>query len=203
MDLQKIAEPIVNIALAVRWEMERIGEHHSCILTSAVLTDVLQRKGQPNAFTSTVRAQILNPSFTKWVKQFGFPTDPASQEKCDQAGGRLIGLGSGKPKEMPKGVWAGHACVIIPGLFGDKHAMSDVTITQACKSDWGVELPPLFVRVSEEFVRGEKEFKGDVNGCLVIYKAFPDDHEFEIGPLWTDKGRITAIADKVISSLNS
>jgi hypothetical protein len=79
--------------------------------------------------------------------------------------------------------------------------MYDLTITQASKPDWQIEMRPLIVVVSEAFVRGEKEFNADVNGCLVIYKAFPADRAFEKSPLWTDKGRISALAKGVMAKL--
>ena len=58
MDLQQVADPIREISMAVRSELHRIGEEHSCIFASAVLTEVLHRKGYNEAYPLTVRALI-------------------------------------------------------------------------------------------------------------------------------------------------
>lgn len=197
MNLQQAAEAISDTGMAVRLELERIGEHHSCIFAGAVLTEVLHRRGYPAAYALTVRAQIFNPVLTAWVKEHGFPSDPDSQDRCDAAGGRMIGLGVGPVGSLPPGRWAGHLVVTVPNLFGDRHAISDITITQACKPDWGIEFPTILFRVPDTFLTGETEFKAAANGSLIVYKAFPEDRSYDKSTHWTDRVRWLAVADRV------
>jgi hypothetical protein len=112
-----------------------------------------------------------------------------------------VGLGTGSAENTLDGNWPGHVAVIVPGVFGDRHAMSDMTITQAEKVDWQIHLQPLIAPVSDAFVTGDKEFKPEVNGCLIVYKAFPADRDFEGSVLWTDRKRIAVVADRVMARL--
>lgn len=201
MNLQQAAEVISNISQGVRAELERISEHHSCIFGGAVLTEVFRRMGYSTAYPLTVRATILNPALAAWVKANGFPRDPESQDRCEAAGGRMIGLGIGPTEAMPVGRWAGHLVVVVPNLFGDRHAISDITITQACKPDWGIDFLPILLRVPDTFVKGQTEFKAPANGSLIVYMAFPDDHSYEGSSHWTDRDRWASAADRVVASL--
>ena len=72
---------------------------------------------------------------------------------------------------------------------------------QANKPDWHIELQPVIVPVPEAFVRGEREFKPERNGCMIVYKAFPQDREFEKSVLWTHIGGLEVLAGRVVSKL--
>ncbi len=68
MDTQTALNTIGPITIAVREEMIRLEEQHSCILTSAILTEVLHRKGYSSAYTLRVRARIANRAFVEFVE---------------------------------------------------------------------------------------------------------------------------------------
>lgn len=191
-------QQIGALSMAVHDEMMQIGELHSCVLTAATLVEVLRRNGFRSAYALTVRAHIFNPTYPDWIKQRGFPKDQATLERCEAAGGASIGLGTGTAENTRDGHWPGYVAVIVPGAFGDRHAMSDMTITQADKLDWKIRLQPLILRVPEDFVVGDREFKPEVNGCLIVYKAFPTDRDFEKSVLWSDKDRLSIVADRVM-----
>jgi hypothetical protein len=58
--------------------------------------------------------------------------------------------------------------VVAPNVFDDRHALCDLTVTQAHKPEWGIHVSPMIVRVPESFVKGQTEFKAAANGSLVI-----------------------------------
>src|SRR5262249_33605690 len=125
------ASRVGDVNLAVHDELGRIGEQHSCIFASAVLVEVLHRVGYPAVHPLTVRALIFNREFVEWEKVYGRPTDPVDLARCQAAGGRMIGLGAGPAEAAPPGRWAGHLAVVLLNLFGDRHGLSDITVTQA------------------------------------------------------------------------
>ena len=190
-----------DIGQATREELEALGAQHSCIFASAVLVEVLRKRGFSGAQALTVHARVLNPPFTAWVKARGYPKNPTELAECEAQGGAIVGLGGKLDESLLADQWPGHAVVITPGAFGDRHALLDVTITQANKQEWGIELPPLLARVGDEFVRGEKEFKADVNSSLVVYKALPDDGSYQASVLWTDTSRWKSAAERAIAAL--
>ena len=194
-------QPYDAIAVAVNTELERIGEHHSCIFAAAVLTEVSHRLGYPTAYPLTVGAQILNPAMVAWTAIYGCPTDPDSEGKCKAAGGEFVGLGTAPAEAMPPGIWAGHLVVVIPNLFGDSHAICDLTITQANNPGLGINLNPLFFAAPDTFVTGQTEFHKEVNGCLVLYMAFPQNESYVVTPNWTNKPGWLGVADHVIKGL--
>ncbi len=201
MDTQPTLNTIGPIMMAVQEEMIRLEEQHSCILTSAILTDVLHRKGYPSAYTLRVRVRIVNRAFVEYVQRHGPANTAEAEEKCEAAGGVMIGLGEGPAEAMPEGRWPGHTVVIIPGVSSDGHLMSDATITQANRSEAKIELPPFVAAVQDAFVRGERPFRKEINGCLLSYTALPGDREHEGTELWTSRAGIARVADMVMGRL--
>jgi hypothetical protein len=194
-------QPCDAIAVAVNTELERIGEHHSCIFAAAVLTEVLHRMGYPAAYPLTVGAHILNPAYVAWTVKYGCPSDPDSESKCQAEGGEHIGLGTASTEAMPPGVWAGHLVVVIPNLFGDCHAVCDLTITQVNKHGSGINLMPRYFAAPDTFVTGQTEFHKEVNGSLILYMAFPQNHSYIGTPNWMNRLRWIFVADHVIKYL--
>ncbi len=194
MSLEMAAKSVIDISIAVLEELELIGEQRSCILAAAAATEVLHRKGYEAAYTLTVGATIYNPIFTAWVKQNGFPKDQTTLDRCEAAGGAQVCIGTNKPKDI-------HVAVIIPGVFGERHAMSDVTITQANHPEWKIELKPVIAPVTEKFVRGEVKFRPELNGCTIAYEAFPQDREFEKSVLWTHKEALAVLVSRMLRRL--
>jgi len=114
----------------------------------------------------------------------------------------------GLPSDRRSGVWfisadrwAGHLAVIIPNHFGDRHALCDLTIGQVNRADWEVDLPPMCLRVSDDFVAGRRPFKTVVKGSLVTYEAFPEDHSYSKGSDWLEMEGLDETTSNVISRL--
>lgn len=199
MTAQETTNHLGPIVMGTVNELTRIGEHHSCIFAGAVLTRVLHRKGFPKAYPMTVRAFILNPRLYEWVKINGFDFNGREKEWI-ALGGMGISLSAGRKEDTPDLKWLGHLAVILPNFFDDRHAMLDLTVTQADQPQWGVILRPTVVRVPDSFVKGEAEFKAAANGSLVIYKGFPDDHRYTETNLWKEQSRYDGIADRIVTA---
>ena len=108
----------------------------------------------------------------------------------------MVAIGAGGAVSTDK-QWAGHLVVVLPQFFDDRHAFCDLTVTQASKQEWGINLMPVFVRVPTTFVTGETEFQAPVNGSLIIYKAFPKDKSFEAASVWKN----TAYQDLAVKNI--
>ena len=166
MDTQTALRTIGLIMEAVRDEMIRLEEQHSCILTSAILTEVLHRKCYRSAYTLRVRVRIANRAFKDYVQRYGPPNTPDAMARCDAAGAAVIGLGEGPVEAMPEGRWPGHTVVIIPDVISDGHLMADATISQVNRPNLQIELPPFVAIVRDAFVKGERPFREELDGCL-------------------------------------
>ena len=200
MDTHTALNTIGPIMMAVRKEMIWLGEQHSCILTSAVLTEVLRGHGYPNAYALRVRVTILNRQMTEFIKKFGPPSTPDSMGRCEAAGGVMAKLGE-PGAALPEDRWPGHAEVKIPGLVSDGAILSDPTITQVNGHDLGFDLPPFLATVSQAFLAGQKKFGREVGGCQLIYTAFPGDLEHEATGLWRSRDGIVRVAEMVTATL--
>ena len=202
MDVQQKVNLINSIARATDQELEHLGEKHSCIYASAVLLEVLKVKGFADAYPLTVKPVVLNPPFVERLKTQPFPDDPETQAKWAQDGCCMINIGGGNAVSTDR-QWAGHLVVTLPNFFDDRHAICDLTITQASKPEWGINLVPTFVRVPASFVNGETEFKAPVNGSFIVYKAFPEDHSFESASVWTNQTYRDLAVKNILARLNA
>ena len=176
-EMQKAISEIIPVILD---ELYKCKIQHHCIQASALLTKVLHEAGISKAYPLTVGALLYNEAFQRFVDTHGFPHDEASGKACDDAGGLTICLGKGAP-EVPEGYWPGHLVVIVPNAFGEKHALLDPTITQVNRPEFGIELQPLCLKVTEDFVLGNRVAKDEINKTLLGYTAYPDDESYNDG----------------------
>jgi hypothetical protein len=153
------------------------GFQHHCIEGAALLTKALQKVGISGTQQLTVGVRIVNSAYLQYVRQHGVPRDEASKAAFNASGAAAVLLGKEAP-EVPEGYWPGHLVVIVPGVFGEKHALLDPTITQANKPGFGLNLQPLCLMVSDDFVCGRKPASFEVNGSLLRYMADPEDHTY-------------------------
>jgi hypothetical protein len=79
--------------------------------------------------------------------------------------------------------------------------MLDLTIQQVNKQGAGLDVPALFLPVSDEFVRGGRSHEQEVNGSLVIYKAFPKDLGFQTSEIWAIRSKTTWFVDKIVAKI--
>jgi hypothetical protein len=200
VDPKKVMQDLCRMVGPVCEELEHAGEGRSCIFAAAVLLRVLRHKGYTAAYPLTARAIIYNPKSVERLRRWeAHPTDPAAQREWLTDGCRWLGLGVGT-NAPPPGHWLGHLVVVLPNLFGDRHAVCDLTLAQASKPEWGIELGPACIRVPDTFTKGATEFKASFNGSLVVYLAFPDDRSYEATQAWTNNALCQSVAARVLSA---
>jgi len=174
-EIQRILGSAVPVVLE---ELRDYGFEGHCIEASSLLMKVLHGLGLTNSYRLTVGVRLINEALRLYVAEHGMPHDEATGKACDDAGGATVILGRDAP-EVPEGTWKGHLTVIVPNAFGPKHALLDPTITQANWPEYGIEVPPLCLKVTDDFLSGEREAKFDICETLLIYSAYPDDVTYE------------------------
>ena len=195
----------VQIALSaiVPETVRMLAEHgfqSHCIEGAALLTKVLRKVSISGTQHLTVGVKILNPAYREFVKRHGVPQNEASKTAFNDSGAAAVVLGK-DAAEVPEGNWPGHLVVIVPGAFGEKHALLDPTITQADKPDWGIHLKPLCLAVSDDFVSGRRPAEFEVNGSLLRYTSYPDDHSYGDWSHFMAREDIDRAASEVVSRL--
>jgi hypothetical protein len=148
-----------------------------------------------------VGVQIWNRAYRDWLDQHGDPEgNPAEVAACNATGAIRIFVGRG-PEEVDEDKWAGHLGVVVPDAFGQRHALLDLTIVQANRPNFGVVLQPMCLKVTDEFLSGQKPFIGEFNSCLFAYAALPDDHSYKESPAWTVTEGLDGAAHAVLRRL--
>jgi len=184
MDWQKLVQSIIQ-------ELDRAGEANSCIMASSVLLRVLHLKGIQGAYPLAVKLRILNPKFTTRLEREPFRNTPEIMNEWNADGCAMVAIGYEK---SPSDQWPSHLVVVIPKALKGKDAICDLTITQANKPEWDIQLGQILVGVRESFINGAEDFGVINNRCRIIYRAFPDDISFKQTPVWKEK----LIRDKIV-----
>jgi len=179
-------------------ELNRASEGHSCIMAAAVLLDVLRARGIKGAYPLTVKPRIFNPRFTERLNSEPFPHTPEQLSRWDADGCHLVGIGHG---EGSSSQWPAHLVVVIPNALKGKDAVCDLTITQANVPDWNIVLGAVLVGVRESFVKGTEDFGVTINGCRIVYRAFPEDQSFKQTQIWKSRMKRDLIVKRVLKSL--
>lgn len=191
MDLQRLI-------FAVWDELHKASEGHSCIMAAAVLLDVLRAKGVRDAYPLTVKPRIFNPAATERLSREPMPQTPEQIAQWEAAGCFMVAIGHG---EGSANEWPAHLVVVIPKALNGRDAVCDLTITQANVPAQNIRLGQIMVSVREEFVNGTEDFGVTINGCCVIYRAFPEDESFKQTPIWKKKLAREMIARRVLKRL--
>jgi len=174
MDTQ---QEILAICEGVDRILMSVGKSRSCIDGAALLTKSLHLMGYAKAYPLTVDVQIHNAAFLTWVGEHGIPDDDESADASNDAGGCTICIG--KNAEGLDDGWPGHLVVIVPNMFGEHHLLLDPTLKQADRPEFGIVLQLICSGVTNDFVRGVEPFQiSNMNGSLVRYDAYPDEHTY-------------------------
>lgn len=201
MDLTETQKLLGTICDEVSRKLADNNLAHACIHGAALLTMVLRRVGFHDSYPLTVGVRIFNSAYQRWVESHGAVKDDAAAEACADAGGAMILLGKGTDGMVPETRWPGHLVVVVPRAFGERHAALDLTIVQAHKPEWNITLRPLAIAVRDPFVSGVAPHKVIVNGALLIYDAYPEDHSYNEDGKWLEIRGIEEAADAVIKRL--
>ena len=192
MDWQRIVQTIMV-------ELERAGEANSCIMAASVLLRVLHLKGLKGAYPLTVKPRIFNPKYTARLESEPLLSASEIKNGLKEDGCAMVAIGHG---EGSKDQWPAHLVVVIPQALKGKDAICDLTITQANKPDWDIQLGQIMVGVRDSFINGTEAFGVTINGCRVIYKAFPDDISFKGTPIWKKRLKRDLVVKRIMKQLN-
>lgn len=176
------------------------GFESHCIECAALLTKVLQKVGVSGTRQLTVGVKIVNPALRQFVEGYGPPLDEPSLTASNDAGAAMIVLGKGADV-VPEGIWPGHLVVIVPGAFAQSAALLDLTITQASKPDWGIHLQPVCVKINEDFLSGRNPTSFTLNGSVLKYTAYPEDHSYGDWGHFMARPDIDQAASTIVSRL--
>jgi hypothetical protein len=191
MDYQRLVPAIAE-------EMQSFFGRLACINAVAAAIDVVEKLEGIALRPLTVRAFIFNPALSARVGDFEAPDATASLQRWANEGDSFrVALGVG---QAPAGDWAGHLVAVASD--GDKSLVMDPTIHQADQPAHGIVLRPVLVRVADEHLEGRSGFRTHVNGCEILYKAFPDDRFFEQTPAWRNGRQRASVRDQVLRRLD-
>lgn len=159
-----------------------------CIATTAIAIKFLSKfgyQGEPIA----VCVVIANSPAVEWMKVHAGKI-PTAQEQ-DTIGGWLMKTGfTGVKKEK---FWDGHLVFFVGDYF------VNLTIDQNTRSHKQIILEPFVANISPEikaqFINNAGPFVLILNGCLLEYRAFPNDQSFRDVQEWNAKEAIDQLAD--------
>jgi hypothetical protein len=171
--------------------LSEYGFHDHCLEGAALLMAVLHKLGLTDAYRLTVRVTVSNAAHVRFIKEHGVPSDDATANAYNDAGGAQVQLGY---EEAGPDRWAGHLCVIVPNGFGEKHALLDATISQVSQPEWGIQVPPLCLKAADDFVLGQRIAPFQIGEAVLAYEAFPDDKSYN---QWGDRLHSPGFEDAV------
>jgi len=115
----------------------------------------------------------------EYIKRRGQPGPTESNAELVESGALEIFIGNAHGSE-----WSGHMAIVIPNYFGGSHALIDLTAAQGDVPERGILLKPLCLEVSDDFVQGSQPHYQAVGECHLIYRAYPNDHNYDTGNNW-------------------
>lgn len=183
-------------------ELAQYGILDHCIEASALLMKVLHNTGIPDAYRLTVGVQIINEAAYRFIEANGYPETEESIKAFNDAGAATVVLGRDAP-EVPEGRWRGHLAVIVPHAFGEKHAIIDPTTPQVNWPEFGIELPPMCLKVRDEFLEGKRPAFFAPFNTRIQYTAYPDDHSYNDHGDTMEKEGFDVAVSEVLKRLGS
>jgi len=182
---KKVLEHFWNVS---KWAIPHFFDDRPCIAAGRVAFDVL-REFRVKVRPFSVKMHVYNPVMTERILA-GQRCDTEEQYREWEAAGCVqANVGFGEPQP---GCWAGHLVVIVEGQL-----MFDLTLTQATRPHWGIQMEPLAALVEPGFLAGTENHVEVVNGCGVKYMPYPEDKSYERAPSWNLKDRTARCTDEV------
>jgi hypothetical protein len=202
-DLGTNMTDLLNVARVVQHEVYAHYKVHSCIPAATIMAEVLTLLGMDGIYTLTVHARVYDPRFSTKV---GMPSNGLKDwmtrmERVSKTTPHtIVVVGGGKAEDMPEG-WAGHLITVVPKFDGEKAVFFDLTVMQADRPEAGIKLRPVVLKVNPKFLSAEEVAAISINGSLIIYKSFSDNHTYEDTALWQDKATHNDIVMRCLSVL--
>lgn len=150
----ELANKAFEIAKQVHAGLVETVEDHACIFAAAKLIVTLKKNGI-RAFPLSVAVRLI--------------------------GAENVAIGH-TSKPIHEAEWNGHLVVIAPNLYGARHGLFDLAISQATR--FGIQIGPQFLEVPNEFVTGQIPHLVQGDHCKFGYLAMLEDKSFEGAPDW-------------------
>jgi hypothetical protein len=187
--------PLVGEAVRNAMRIGTLYRPDCCIAATAILIDVLDHF-RLTAKPLSVIATVFNPAMSGRIEREGMPTLEAAERDWFPRGCYSLAVGVGDPQP---GKWPGHLVVNL----GDQ-VLIDLTLDQADRTQHGIVLPmPIVAPFPPDFLTGDGQMVGLVNGCRVVYEARPADRSFERSNDWRSRKRRDAVVGAAIRLLKS
>lgn len=162
--------------------LARVYAPDSCIAATQLLCTLLPRLGYP-VTPCPVIVTVYNAAFVARYQRLGhLPATPAeTRHWATTTGAWWLGLGYPTGRHDPAR-WAGHLAALVTAA--DRAYLLDLTLGQATRPAYAIQLEPVLVPVPAAFARGRRPAITAVNGCLVHYQGQPTNQEYRTAPDW-------------------
>jgi hypothetical protein len=167
---------------------------YSCIASTRVAIDVLGAFGIV-AEARPVHAYIFNAPLWKRLEAGEQPAAGEIDRLFAIDGSWSIGLGFGG--DMGANKWPGH----LVALVRRPQVLVDLSLDQASRPERQIDLGPIIAPIrGPEFLRGEGQIVGEVNGTVVAYETI-DEHGYTLSPDWTEKERHMRVVPEIVKRI--
>lgn len=155
-------------------------ERRTCILHARIAIDALRTLGI-KANPLAVRVQVFNAEYVAQVNRIGrmLTHGDTLDEKA-----WTIGIGYGANPAATAPGYDGHVLVIVDGRWA-----VDLTIDQANRPQYGIELSPHYWQPSPGFLLGDLPEVFEAGESIVRYEAMPEERGYLRAGDWTNARR--------------
>lgn len=148
---------------------------NSCIATTRATVDVLRARGQ-DVYPLVVNVMIANEELVHYAREHD-GRYPEAGSPDYPPGGFAIGIGWGVPVGPLD--FTSHLVAV-----AERRWMLDYSIDQASRPEYGIELVPLTIPVTEAFLRGREMVTYRWGKSFLTYQALPGDKSYRVSPNW-------------------
>lgn len=161
----------------------------TCSVTATrVVYDVLSKshfKIRPLA----VEARVYNPLYTTKMRP---PENDEEAESWLNEGCWSIVLGDCSKQEVAN-KWPGHLLAVVNDI-----CIVDLAIVKAYRPDKQIIVNPVFSEINDEWLKGDIQRGVTNNGCLIVYKAIPENQDYMKYNDWMNRKAIEGLERDVI-----
>lgn len=183
-------ERVIKLLLEkARPEILKEFREDSCIASTAAGVDVLTyfnilAKALP------VRTTVFNGAFAARIDA-GQPWPKADEIKrwTVEDGSYSVGIGYGT--QQP-GKWAGHLAILAENIY-----LIDLSIDQASRPRYNIELKPLCVEVDDNFISGRSPCVFNCGDCIIKIEHQAGNDGYQFSPDWSFASRRKKIVQNV------
>ena len=186
-------EKHINLLLKhARAEILRYYRIDSCIISTRVAVEVMKQLGYA-AYPQSVACSVYNAAMVKRIQKLGWPSSQEEFQAWIKEDPSIwsVAIGHRHPGETG---FVGHLVAII-----EKNILVDLSLDQASRPQYNMELCPYARIVTDEFLKGEKSV-AIVNDMAIAYEI-TNESDWKLSSNWTDKRQyeplVAAVLDKM------